>query len=262
MKKMMFLVAALLLVSVGCGEETSYQDRGGQEGTRQSALDSDGDGLTDAEEEALGTDPSLADSDGDGVEDGEEVQQGTDPAVAEGSALDQWCSGVLGQCRERDADACIAYEERCREPEEPTEPAEPGEPTEPGEPEDPRPPEGPGEPGDQGQGEIDCERLLEGCYQRDPQACLDYDAYCYDYGEEPPGEAPVFTRWDPVCFTDCVHEANERVACAESCEITEQVCEPPAEPSDRPVWDEACLEECSLVVQDRSACSQLCRCDG
>ncbi len=42
-------------------------------------LDSDGDGLTDAEEAALGTDPALADSDGDTVSDYDEVQAETNP---------------------------------------------------------------------------------------------------------------------------------------------------------------------------------------
>jgi len=42
--------------------------------------DTDGDGLTDAEEEELGSDPEVADSDGDGIDDGEEAELGTDPA--------------------------------------------------------------------------------------------------------------------------------------------------------------------------------------
>ena len=41
--------------------------------------DSDGDGLTDVEEQALGTDPNNPDTDGDGISDGDEVQNGTDP---------------------------------------------------------------------------------------------------------------------------------------------------------------------------------------
>ena len=41
--------------------------------------DADGDGLSDAEEEALGTDPTLADSDVDGLPDGAEKRGGTDP---------------------------------------------------------------------------------------------------------------------------------------------------------------------------------------
>jgi hypothetical protein len=41
--------------------------------------DSDGDGLTDAEESLLGTDPFNADSDGDGYNDGVEVEAGYDP---------------------------------------------------------------------------------------------------------------------------------------------------------------------------------------
>jgi hypothetical protein len=43
-------------------------------------LDSDNDGLTDAEEEKLGTDPNKADTDGDGLSDGDEVNvYHTDP---------------------------------------------------------------------------------------------------------------------------------------------------------------------------------------
>lgn len=41
--------------------------------------DADGDGLSDDEEYALGTDPNNADTDGDGVSDGDEVAAGTDP---------------------------------------------------------------------------------------------------------------------------------------------------------------------------------------
>lgn len=43
------------------------------------AVDSDGDGLTDEEEESFGSDPLLADSDGDGLDDLLEEQNGTDP---------------------------------------------------------------------------------------------------------------------------------------------------------------------------------------
>jgi hypothetical protein len=43
--------------------------------------DGDGDGLTDGEELALGSDPNKADSDGDGKSDGEEFENGTDPTV-------------------------------------------------------------------------------------------------------------------------------------------------------------------------------------
>ena len=41
--------------------------------------DSDGDGLSDAEEGLAGTNPTKADSDGDGVNDGEELAHGTNP---------------------------------------------------------------------------------------------------------------------------------------------------------------------------------------
>lgn len=50
--------------------------------------DSDGDGLSDDEEEDLGTDPDDSDSDDDGVEDGDEVDCGSDPLDP-----DSVCSG-------------------------------------------------------------------------------------------------------------------------------------------------------------------------
>lgn len=42
-------------------------------------IDSDRDGLTDAEEAKLGTDPHLVDTDGDGYSDKQEVDTGHDP---------------------------------------------------------------------------------------------------------------------------------------------------------------------------------------
>ena len=45
--------------------------------------DGDGDGLTDDEEEDLGTDPENSDTDGDGLDDGTEVDLGTDPTEAD-----------------------------------------------------------------------------------------------------------------------------------------------------------------------------------
>jgi len=52
---------------------------GGGGGAVPSARDSDGDGLTDAEEEFYGTDPNKADTDGDGYSDYTEINSGTDP---------------------------------------------------------------------------------------------------------------------------------------------------------------------------------------
>jgi len=46
-------------------------------------LDTDGDGLTDAEEGTLGTDPTDPDTDGDGMSDGAEVAAGLDPLDAD-----------------------------------------------------------------------------------------------------------------------------------------------------------------------------------
>ena len=47
--------------------------------TLDPTADDDGDGLTNEEEEALGTDPGEADSDGDGMSDTDEFEHGTDP---------------------------------------------------------------------------------------------------------------------------------------------------------------------------------------
>ena len=51
--------------------------------------DTDGDGLSNAEEEALGTDPDNPDSDGDGIDDGDEVTFGANP-LDEDSDDDGW----------------------------------------------------------------------------------------------------------------------------------------------------------------------------
>jgi hypothetical protein len=52
----------------------------GWESDGPSGIDTDGDGLTDAEEEALGSDPAKVDTDGDGWDDGVEEGYYTDPA--------------------------------------------------------------------------------------------------------------------------------------------------------------------------------------
>jgi hypothetical protein len=52
----------------------------GEGSTSSEVVDTDGDGLTDAEEEALGSDPTKVDTDGDGWDDGVEESYYTDPA--------------------------------------------------------------------------------------------------------------------------------------------------------------------------------------
>ena len=52
---------------------------GGGDDIDEGELDPDEDGLTNDEEEALGTDPDNADSDGDGTLDGDEIDDGTNP---------------------------------------------------------------------------------------------------------------------------------------------------------------------------------------
>ena len=53
-----------------------------QAGGQNPDDDPDGDGLTNAQETALGTNPNVADTDGDGYSDGVEVRTGTDPLKA------------------------------------------------------------------------------------------------------------------------------------------------------------------------------------
>ena len=71
---------------------------GGTPGSIEGDTDPDGDGLTDEQELALGTDPLNADSDGDGVDDGTEVAAGTDPLDAASSftLVSVWRSPATG----------------------------------------------------------------------------------------------------------------------------------------------------------------------
>jgi hypothetical protein len=59
-------------------EDSIDQDCDGEDGTVPLDLDTDGDGLTDLEEAALGTDPHDPDTDGDGLSDGLEPAEDTD----------------------------------------------------------------------------------------------------------------------------------------------------------------------------------------
>lgn len=67
-------------VSATAGEPSAVTtDQPSASGRNATALDSDGDGLTDAEERNIGTDPFDADTDDDGLEDGREWELGSDP---------------------------------------------------------------------------------------------------------------------------------------------------------------------------------------
>jgi hypothetical protein len=85
--------------------------RGGQQW-----VDSDGDGLSDEEEKAIGTDPLNPDTDGDGLSDGVERYAGTDPFKDDISGIIQ-CNkfldddaDLLNECEERviGTDPCVA----------------------------------------------------------------------------------------------------------------------------------------------------------
>jgi len=76
-----------------------------------AVTDSDGDGLTDAEEGAAGTDPNNPDTDGDGASDGDEVALGFfDPTVSDMPRIRR--SGVLNGllCIEWDVIAGVTYQ--------------------------------------------------------------------------------------------------------------------------------------------------------
>jgi hypothetical protein len=72
-----------LVVVLGVGLLQPSCHGGGADGDddelAEPDVDDDGDGLTNAEEEALGTDPDVSDTDADRYDDGVEVQAGTDP---------------------------------------------------------------------------------------------------------------------------------------------------------------------------------------
>lgn len=71
-----FLLFGGITLQYGCQQT--------EEATQTQPVDTDGDGLTDAQEADLGTDPNNADTDGDGLTDGDEVNNyGTDPLQAD-----------------------------------------------------------------------------------------------------------------------------------------------------------------------------------
>jgi len=78
-----FLIAGPTIISYPYGKHTYgkyfYSKIGDNGGDNNSNKDSDNDGLSDKEENQLGTDPNNPDSDGDGIKDGQEVLDGTNP---------------------------------------------------------------------------------------------------------------------------------------------------------------------------------------
>jgi hypothetical protein len=73
--------AGWIVLAVACSGDPAKPDTAAPDTGTPTVTDrdSDGDGLTDQEELALGTNPNAADSDLDRLEDGEEVTLGTDP---------------------------------------------------------------------------------------------------------------------------------------------------------------------------------------
>ena len=69
----------VLLAGSACDQYSRDRDSSQSAESSSQWVDSDGDGLSDDEESALGTDDESVDSDGDGWEDGDEADSGTDP---------------------------------------------------------------------------------------------------------------------------------------------------------------------------------------
>ncbi len=81
--------------------------------TPDAGLDSDGDGVSDEDEIANGTDPNNPDSDGDGLSDGDEQQYGTDPndpdsdddGISDGDEVDLGTNPIDVGCDNQSAEA-------------------------------------------------------------------------------------------------------------------------------------------------------------
>lgn len=77
MKKTLNIFVIVLMLF---GTATLQYGCSSSENATQETVDTDNDGLTDAQEADIGTDPTVADTDGDGLTDGDEVNEyGTDP---------------------------------------------------------------------------------------------------------------------------------------------------------------------------------------
>ena len=87
-------LTSLLVLSttfaLACDSKSDDEEDGDDEAAQ---IDSDGDGIYDDDELAMGSDPNSTDSDGDGLLDNEEVEMGTDPTSDDSDGdgyLDPW----------------------------------------------------------------------------------------------------------------------------------------------------------------------------
>ncbi len=90
MRPQSLTLSLLLVLSVCIASGCTTRARGGGGGGGDDTIDeggndvdTDGDGLTDEEEDALGTDANNVDTDGDGYSDGDEAENDADPTDAE-----------------------------------------------------------------------------------------------------------------------------------------------------------------------------------
>jgi hypothetical protein len=108
MKNWMYL---LVVLGMACEDPAKLS-----EGTETGEVDSDGDGISDADEEANGTDPNNTDSDGDGIDDGTEEENGTDPTNpdTDGDGIDdgtEEANGTDPTSDDTDGDGILDQEE-------------------------------------------------------------------------------------------------------------------------------------------------------
>ena len=78
----------VLVATNGAGSSSAFSSAANTLTILQPGLDNDNDGLTNAQELALGTDPLNPDTDGDGMPDGWEVKYGLNPLSAADAAVD------------------------------------------------------------------------------------------------------------------------------------------------------------------------------
>ena len=86
-----WVILSLIFVLPACGPSPSSDEDGDgltlaeeeRIGTNPNSADTDGDGLTDKEEMELGVNPTLVDTDQDSIDDFTEHQNGTNPAQAD-----------------------------------------------------------------------------------------------------------------------------------------------------------------------------------
>lgn len=109
----------LLLISTLALSLTACKEGGGDDKDdtgEDTPADTDGDGMSDEDEAAAGTDPTLADTDGDGLNDPDDIAFGTDPLNpdTDGDGLndaEEMAAGTSGVLADTDGDTYNDFDE-------------------------------------------------------------------------------------------------------------------------------------------------------